>query len=184
MAECLLLSENEKRSVMPIRAGLGYDVHAFDDSAKSVKSIRLCGIDIKYDRKLKGHSDADVGLHALCDAIYGAISEGDIGLHFPPDNMDYKDMDSSAFLKHAITLLRAKKGHLINADITLICERPKIGSYHEKMVARLAQIMSVSTSQVNIKATTTEKLGFTGRKEGIAAQAIVSVYLPAGNKDE
>jgi 2-C-methyl-D-erythritol 4-phosphate cytidylyltransferase/2-C-methyl-D-erythritol 2,4-cyclodiphosphate synthase len=161
-----------------IRTGMGYDVHAFDDDVHPVEAIRLCGVDIKHDRKLKGHSDADVGLHALCDAIYGAIGAGDIGVHFPPSNDEYKDMDSSVFLEQAISLLRDKKGELINADITLVCEQPKIGEYREKMVKRIAQIMKVSELRINIKATTTEKLGFAGRKEGIAAQAVVNVSLP------
>ncbi|MCK5384690.1 MAG: 2-C-methyl-D-erythritol 4-phosphate cytidylyltransferase [Alphaproteobacteria bacterium] len=165
-----------------IRIGTGYDVHAFDDDAYGIKSIRLCGIDIDYDRKLKGHSDADVAIHALCDAIYGAIAQGDIGTHFPPDNPDYKDMDSAVFLEHAMSLLRSQNGKLVNADVTIICERPKISLSREKMVERVAQIMNVPTSRINIKATTTEQLGFAGRKEGIAAHAVVSVSLP--NDDE
>ncbi len=158
--------------------GTGFDVHAFDESSLDVKSVRLCGVDVAFDRKLKGHSDADVGLHALTDAILGAIGEGDIGLHFPPSNNDFKNMDSAVFLEHAVKLMHDKGGSLINADVTLICERPKIGEYREAMVERMAEIMGVSPSRVNIKATTTEKLGFTGRKEGIAAQAAVSVQLP------
>jgi len=174
MAECLL-STNLSTST---HVGMGYDVHAFDDNAHNVESIRLCGVDIDYDCKLKGHSDADVGIHALCDAIYGAIGQGDIGLHFPPSNVDYKDMDSAVFLEHAMSLLRAKSGKLVNADVTIICERPKIGTHRVEMVKRVAQIMNVQETRINIKATTTEKLGFAGRKEGIAAQAIATVSLP------
>ena len=166
-----------------IRTGLGYDVHAFDDEAKDITHTRLCGVDIPHNRKLKGHSDADVGLHALTDAILGAIGEGDIGLHFPPSNMDFKNMDSAIFLEHAMKLLRDKGGALINADITLICERPKIGAYRKQIIARLAEILDVSPKRINIKATTSEKLGFTGREEGIAAQAAVSVSLPSLDKD-
>lgn len=156
------------------RTGTGFDVHAFDDEA-TTKHIRLCGIDIPYDRKLKGHSDADVGLHALTDAILGAIGEGDIGLHFPPSDMTFKNMDSSIFLEHAMKNMRDKNAELVNADVTIICERPKIGDYREQLRARVAVILKVSIDRVNIKATTTEKLGFTGRSEGIAAQAAVSV---------
>ncbi|MGH1455455.1 MAG: bifunctional 2-C-methyl-D-erythritol 4-phosphate cytidylyltransferase/2-C-methyl-D-erythritol 2,4-cyclodiphosphate synthase [Alphaproteobacteria bacterium] len=162
--------------------GTGFDVHAFDENSLDVKSIRLCGVDVAFDRKLKGHSDADVGLHALTDAILGAVGVGDIGLHFPPSNNDFKNMDSAVFLEHAIKLMRDKGGSLINADVTLICERPKIGEYRDAMVKRMAEIMGTSPARVNIKATTTEKLGFTGRKEGIAAQAAVSVQMP--NKDD
>lgn len=158
------------------RSGLGFDVHAFDEEPRA-KTIRLCGVDIPFDRTLKGHSDADVGLHALTDAILGAIGEGDIGLHFPPSNMEFKNMDSAVFLIRAMDLLRQKNAVLVNADITLICERPKIGNYREEIQARVAKLLEIEPSRVNIKATTTEKLGFTGRKEGIAAQAIVSVKL-------
>ena len=174
MAEAILSTELSTE----IRSGLGYDVHAFDEAEQGVKSIRPCGVDIPYDRKLKGHSDADVGLHTLTDAILGAIGEGDIGLHFPPSNNDFKDMDSAIFLEHAMTLLRDKGGELVNADVTLICERPKVGPYREQIISRMAEILGVSEQRLNIKATTTEKLGFTGRKEGIAAQAIVSVRMP------
>lgn len=168
LAEAILSTQTEYRT------GMGFDVHAFDDEGGATH-IRLCGFDVPYDRKLKGHSDADVGLHALTDAILGAIGEGDIGLHFPPSNMDFKNMDSAIFLHHAMDLLRAKGCVLVNADITLICERPKIGDYREAIRARVAEILEICIDRVNIKATTTEKLGFTGRKEGIAAQAAVSV---------
>lgn len=164
-------------AMMP-RVGMGFDVHAFDENENDVKSVRLCGVDVAYDRKLKGHSDADVGLHALTDAILGAIGEGDIGLHFPPSNMDFKNMDSAVFLNHALKLMQDKGGVLVNADVTLICERPKIGAYRDEIVLRLADLLKISKERVNIKATTTEKLGFTGRKEGIAAQACVSIMMP------
>ncbi len=177
--EDLHMAEQLLSTKLITRTGQGFDVHAFDDSSCDISSIRLCGVDIDYNRKLKGHSDADVGLHALTDAILGAIGEGDIGLHFPPSNNDFKNMDSAIFLEHAMKLLRDKSGNLINADITLICEEPKIGKYREKIVKRVADILQVDDNQVNIKATTTEKLGFTGRKEGIAAQAIVNVTMPA-----
>lgn len=158
------------------RTGTGFDVHAFDEQ-EGIKSVRLCGIDVPHDRKLKGHSDADVGLHALTDAILGAIGEGDIGLHFPPSNMTYKNMDSAIFLKQAVDLTTQKGGRIVNVDITLICERPKLGEYRHAMRARVAGILEIEEDRVNIKATTTEKLGFTGRKEGIAAQATASICL-------
>ena len=160
-----------------IRTGSGYDVHAFDDDINKGGAVRLCGIDIPHERRLAGHSDADVGLHALTDAILGAIGEGDIGLHFPPSDMSFKDMDSAIFLRRAVELMQIKGGSLLNADITLICEAPKVGPHRDQMRARVAEILSISAERVNIKATTTEKLGFTGRCEGIAAQAAVSVLI-------
>jgi len=159
-----------------MRVGQGYDVHAFEDI--DTQAIRLCGVDIPHNKSLKGHSDADVALHALTDAILGAIGEGDIGVHFPPSNNDFKDMDSANFVRHAMKLMRDKGGRLVNTDITLICERPKISDYRDEILSRLAEIMAVSKMRINIKATTTEKLGFTGRSEGIAAQASVSISLP------
>jgi len=158
------------------RTGLGFDVHAFDPTSSG--PIRICGIDIEHKHALKGHSDADVGLHAITDAILGAIGEGDIGQHFPPSDNAFKDMDSAIFLKKANALLFEKHGAINNIDITLICERPKIGSHAPKMRQRVASILDLNESQINIKATTTEQLGFTGREEGIAAQAIVSLELP------
>ena len=185
VAEDLILAEHilSTKLSKEIRTGLGFDVHAFDNEQENISHVRLCGVDIAHNRKLKGHSDADVGLHALTDAILGAIGEGDIGVHFPPSNMDFKDMDSAIFLKHAMTLLREKEGTLINADITLICERPKIGAYREEIITRVAEILDVSIKRINIKATTSEKLGFIGREEGIAAQAVVSISMPSLNED-
>ncbi len=159
------------------RTGQGFDVHRFD--TVKAQSVRLCGIDIPHDKALKGHSDADVALHALTDAILGAIGEGDIGLHFPPSNNDFKNMDSAEFVKHALKLLHDKGGEVINTDITIICEAPKISPYRDEMVDKIVEITGISKTRINIKATTTEKLGFTGRGEGIAAQAIVNISLPA-----
>ncbi|MCL4677072.1 MAG: bifunctional 2-C-methyl-D-erythritol 4-phosphate cytidylyltransferase/2-C-methyl-D-erythritol 2,4-cyclodiphosphate synthase [Alphaproteobacteria bacterium] len=167
-------------SEIETRTGTGYDVHAFAETEDSPQSIRLCGVDIPFGRRLAGHSDADVGLHALTDAILGAIGGGDIGTHFPPSNPAFKGMDSAAFLKHASDLLKQKGGYLINADITMICEAPKIGPHRDAIVARIAEILAVPPDRINIKATTTEGLGFTGRREGIAAQAAVNVALPRG----
>jgi len=182
--EDLHMAEQLLSTKLVTRTGQGFDVHAFDNnSTDDVQNIKLCGVDIEYNRKLKGHSDADVGLHALTDAILGAIAEGDIGLHFPPSNNDFKNMDSAIFLEHAMKLLRDKGGKLINADITLICEEPKIGKYREKIIKRVANILGVNDNCINIKATTTEKLGFTGRKEGVAAQAIVSVTMRSDDNE-
>jgi len=156
------------------RVGSGFDVHAFEAG----RALVLCGITVPHERGLAGHSDADVGVHALCDAIYGALAEGDIGRHFPPSEAAWKDADSARFLRHAAERVRARGGMLANADVTLICERPKIGPHAAAMQARLAEIMGVEPGRVSVKATTTERLGFTGRGEGIAAQATATVLLP------
>ncbi len=157
------------------RVGTGFDVHVLETGRRLV----LCGIEIPHIQGLAGHSDADVGIHALCDAIYGALAEGDIGHHFPPSQAAWKDADSARFLGHAAERIAARRGLLANADITLICERPKIAPHTTAMVARLAAILAVDASRISVKATTTEKLGFTGRGEGIAAQAVATVLLPA-----
>ncbi|GAJ29174.1 2-C-methyl-D-erythritol 4-phosphate cytidylyltransferase [Acidomonas methanolica] len=160
---------------MPLpRTGLGYDVHAFEAG----RPLILCGITVPHDRGLAGHSDADVGIHTLCDAIYGALAEGDIGAHFPPSDNEWKDMDSARFLIHAGERIRARGGMLVNADVTLICERPKIRPHVEAMRARLAELLQVGIERISVKATTSERLGFTGREEGIAAAATATVLLP------
>ena len=156
------------------RVGTGFDVHVLEAG----RPLFLCGLKVPHDKGLAGHSDADVGIHALCDAIYGALAEGDIGRHFPPGDATWKDADSARFLVHAAERVAARGGRLINADVTLICERPKITPHAAAMIARLASLLGVATGCVSVKATTTEKLGFTGRGEGIAAQAVVSVLLP------
>ena len=160
------------------RTGTGFDVHAFDTEAIA-NSVRIGGIDIPHDYKLKGHSDADVALHTITDAILGAIGEGDIGLHFPPSDDQWKGKDSAFFLQAAVDMLEDKGGSIINIDLTVICEAPKIGKYRDQMSERIAQICGVDKTRVNVKGTTTEKLGFTGRGEGIAAQAAVNVKLNA-----
>ena len=142
------------------------------------RKLMLCGIEVPHDQGLAGHSDADVGIHALCDAIYGALGEGDIGRHFPPTEATWKDADSARFLRHAAGLIAARGGMLANADVTLICERPKITPHAPSMIARLAELLGVDASRISVKATTTEKLGFTGRGEGIAAQAAVCILVP------
>jgi 2-C-methyl-D-erythritol 4-phosphate cytidylyltransferase/2-C-methyl-D-erythritol 2,4-cyclodiphosphate synthase len=157
------------------RTGTGFDVHVLAEGRK----MTLCGIEVPHQMGLAGHSDADVGIHALCDAIYGALAEGDIGRHFPPTEDSWKDADSARFLRHAAGRIAARGGLLANADVTLICERPKISPYAEAMRARLAELLDVPVDRISVKATTTERLGFTGRCEGIAAQAAATVLLPA-----
>ena len=157
------------------RVGIGFDVHALEAG----RPLVLCGVTVPHDRGLAGHSDADVGIHALCDAIYGALADGDIGRHFPPSDGTWKNADSARFLAHAAGRIAARRGMLANADVTLICERPKIAPHAAAMTARLAAILAVEPSRISVKATTTERLGFTGRGEGIAAQAIATILLPA-----
>lgn len=158
-------------TAMDIRLGNGYDVHAFGPG----DHVWLCGIQIAHDAGLVGHSDADVGMHALTDAIYGALAEGDIGRHFPPSDPQWKGADSAIFLAHAADLARERGFSIGNADVTLICEAPKIGPHAQAMQARLAQIMGVEASRISVKATTSERLGFTGRREGIAAIATAAL---------
>jgi len=158
------------------RVGTGFDVHALEAG----RELILCGIKVPHDKGLVGHSDADVGIHALCDAIYGALAEGDIGRHFPPSEATWKDADSARFLAHAAERIAARGGMLGNADVTLICERPKITPHAPGMIARLAEILGVDPGRISVKATTTERLGFTGRMEGIAAQAVATVLVPSG----
>jgi 2-C-methyl-D-erythritol 4-phosphate cytidylyltransferase/2-C-methyl-D-erythritol 2,4-cyclodiphosphate synthase len=156
-----------------IRTGNGFDVHRFGPG----NQVMLCGIAVPHDHGLLGHSDADVGLHALTDAILGAIGAGDIGQHFSPSDPRWRGADSAQFLAHAGSLVGERGGRILSADITLICERPKVGPHRAAMVARVAAILGLDPSRVSVKATTTEGLGFTGRGEGIAAQATASVAL-------
>ena len=165
-AEAVL--KGRKMDVRPeIRMGNGYDVHAFCEG----DHVWLCGVKVPHSRGLLGHSDADVGMHALTDAIYGALALGDIGRHFPPSDPQWKGAASHIFLVHAIGMARAQGFDLANCDVTLVCERPKIGQHATAMQAELARIMGVEPSRVSVKATTSERLGFTGREEGIAALA-------------
>ncbi|MDB5660849.1 MAG: bifunctional 2-C-methyl-D-erythritol 4-phosphate cytidylyltransferase/2-C-methyl-D-erythritol [Cypionkella sp.] len=152
---------------MDLRVGNGFDVHGFCDG----DGVWLCGVKVPHSRALLGHSDADVGMHALSDAIYGALAEGDIGRHFPPSDPQWKGAESKIFLAHAMRLARAKGFALANCDVTLICERPKVGPHAETMREALAVIMEVAVERISVKATTSERLGFTGREEGIAAMA-------------
>ena len=152
---------------MDVRMGNGYDVHAFCEG----DHVWLCGVKVPHSKGLLGHSDADVGMHALTDAIYGALALGDIGRHFPPSDPQWKGAASHIFLAHAIGMARARGFGLANCDVTLVCESPKIGPHAVAMQAELARIMGVEPDRVSVKATTSERLGFTGREEGIAALA-------------
>ncbi|MFZ7089705.1 bifunctional 2-C-methyl-D-erythritol 4-phosphate cytidylyltransferase/2-C-methyl-D-erythritol 2,4-cyclodiphosphate synthase [Primorskyibacter sp. 2E233] len=160
-----------KGEAMDIRLGNGFDVHAFEDGDHVV----LCGVKVPHDHALKGHSDADVGMHAVTDAIYGALAQGDIGRHFPPSDPQWKGAESHIFLRHAADLARSKGFAIANVDCTLICERPKIGPHAEAMMQAMAAILDIAAERVSIKATTSERLGFTGREEGIAAIATATL---------
>jgi 2-C-methyl-D-erythritol 2,4-cyclodiphosphate synthase len=152
-----------------MRIGSGFDVHAFGEGDHLV----LGGVRIPFERGIVAHSDGDVAIHALCDAIFGALALGDIGRHFPPSDAQWRGADSRAFLRHCALLMDQHGWTLANADITIICERPRIGPHVDAMREALAADLGASMAQVSVKATTTEKLGFTGRGEGIAAQAVV-----------
>ena len=157
------------------RVGQGFDAHRWGPGS----SVWLCGVEIPHDQTLIGHSDADAGLHALTDAILGAMGDGDIGDHFPPTDPQWKGAASDRFLIHAVERLHARGGRLVNVDVTLICERPKVKPHRQAMRERLADILSLPLDAVSVKATTTEAMGFTGRGEGLAAQAIATIDLPA-----
>lgn len=174
-AEDLLIAQKLLAPAYETRTGFGYDVHAFEEG----HTVRLCGVDIPYTKKLKGHSDADAGLHALTDALLGTIGAGDIGTHFPPSDPQWKNKDSAVFLQKAIELVTQRGGRLINLDLTLICEEPKIGPHRPAMQSRLAALTGLTEDRIGLKATTSEKLGFLGRGEGVAAQAVASVKFPA-----
>ncbi len=165
--------DRARRLIAETRIGTGFDVHRFGAG----DHVWLCGVKVPHDRGLIGHSDADVGLHALTDAILGAIGAGDIGQHFPPADPQWKGAASGRFLSHAAGLLRERGGRLVHVDVTIVCERPKVGPHRDAMRAAIAEILAVDTDRVSIKATTTEGLGFAGRREGIAAQAAATVVL-------
>lgn len=158
-----------------IRVGQGFDAHRWGPGT----SVWLCGVEIPHDQTLIGHSDADAGLHALTDAILGAMGDGDIGDHFPPTDPQWKGASSDRFLIHAVERLAARGGRLVNVDVTLICERPKVKPHRQAMRERLAGLLSLPLDAVSVKATTTEAMGFTGRGEGLAAQALATLELPA-----
>ncbi len=164
------------------RTGAGFDVHRFD-KAGSAHEIMLGGVAVPHDCALIGHSDADAALHAITDALLGALAEGDIGDHFPPSDARHKDRPSSDFLTFAVDLAQQKQAQLTHIDLTIICEQPKIGPHRDKMRQKIAELCRLPVSAVAVKATTTEGLGFTGRGEGLAAQAMASVLMPAPNED-
>ena len=159
-----------------IRVGQGFDVHGFEPG----DAVMLCGVRIPHDRRLSGHSDADAPLHALTDAILGAIGEGDIGVHFPPSDPQWRGADSAVFLRHAGQLLAARGGLIANVDITIVAEAPKIAPHVAAMRERLSAILGIKHDRIGIKATTSEQLGFTGRREGLVAMATATVRLPWG----
>ena len=162
------------RPDMDIRCGNGYDVHRFGPG----DHLWLCGVQIPHTRSLQGHSDADVGMHAVTDAIYGALGKGDIGQHFPPSDPQWKGAASHIFLEHAVGLATSEGFGISNVDCTLVCETPKIGPHHDAMKAVMAAYMGLESARISVKATTSEKLGFTGREEGIAAIATVTLVKP------
>ncbi|MDV7338609.1 bifunctional 2-C-methyl-D-erythritol 4-phosphate cytidylyltransferase/2-C-methyl-D-erythritol 2,4-cyclodiphosphate synthase [Terasakiella sp. A23] len=171
--EDLFQGQRIVETMTEFRTGSGFDVHRFCEG----DHVTLCGVKVPHNEGLKGHSDADVALHALTDAIMGAIGAGDIGSHFPPSDAQWKGASSDRFLNKACDLVAEKGGILVNVDLTIICERPKIGPHRDAMRQKIAEIAGIEVDRVSVKGTTTEKLGFTGRGEGIAAQAVVSVKL-------
>lgn len=165
------------------RTGQGFDVHAFENTGTendANKHIRLFGADIPYSKKLKGHSDADVGLHALCDAIYGICGNGDIGVHFPPSKKEHRDQDSTEFLIHALDMLHECGGSLLHIDLTLIGEEPKMTPYRGEIIKKLSALTNLAAHQIGFKATTSEQLGFIGRKEGLACLTLATAYFEKG----
>ena len=172
MAEALIATQTRPTQT---RVGQGFDAHRWGPG----DTVWLCGVEIAHDRTLVGHSDADAGLHALTDAVLGAMGDGDIGDHFPPTDPKWKGAASDQFLIHALERMRARGGRVVNVDVTLICEQPKIKPHRLAMRERLAALLDVPLDAVSVKATTSEGLGFTGRQEGLAAQAVVSITLPA-----
>lgn len=172
-AEDFVEAERNMFETRTVRTGFGFDVHRFEAG----DSVTLCGVKIPHTARLAGHSDADVGMHALTDAILGTIAAGDIGDHFPPSDPQWKGAASDKFLHHAAALVAERGGRIEHVDVTLICERPKIGPHKPAMRAAIANILGIDPDRVSVKATTTEKLGFTGRGEGIAAQAVATVRV-------
>ena len=173
-ARCQIKFKQEKK-MRRIKTGIGYDVHRFCKDSSEDNYVTLCAEKIPYNKKLEGHSDADVAIHAIVDAILGALGEGDIGEHFPPSDNKYKNIPSSIFLEYCLELLNKNNATISNIDLTIICEEPNLKNYKSKMRYNISEILKIDLEDVNIKATTTEKLGFEGRGEGIAAQAIATI---------
>jgi 2-C-methyl-D-erythritol 4-phosphate cytidylyltransferase/2-C-methyl-D-erythritol 2,4-cyclodiphosphate synthase len=169
-----LLRLRAAQALGTVRVATGYDVHAFGPG----DAVVLCGVSIPHQKKLTGHSDADVGLHALTDALLGTIADGDIGVHFPPSDERWRGAPSELFLKDAAERLAARGGVIVHIDLTFICEAPRIGPYRDAMRVKLGEILGLALSQISVKATTNEGLGFIGRGEGIAAMATTTVRLP------
>lgn len=169
------LATSSSDCVREVRTGQGFDVHRFAPGT----AVWLCGVEIPHIARLEGHSDADAGLHALTDALLGAISAGDIGDHFPPADPQWKNAASHIFLAHAARLIADRGGRIVNVDVTILAEAPRIAPHRESMCLRIAAILAIDRSRVSVKATTTEELGFTGRREGIAAMAQATITLPA-----
>ena len=163
-------------AAMETRTAFGFDVHGFSAG----NAVMLGGIAIPHSQALAGHSDADVALHALTDAVLGTISAGDIGKHFPPSDPQWRGASSDRFLRHAVELVAARQGRIVHLDLTIVCEAPKVGPHRDAMARSIADIAGITADRVSVKATTTEGLGFTGRREGIAAQAVATVELPRG----
>lgn len=168
-------AEAQLASCRTTRVGMGYDVHRL----AADEELWLCGVQVPHDRGLAGHSDADVAIHAIVDAVLGALSEGDIGNHFPPSDPQWRGAASSRFLEYAANRVTERGGRMEHIDVTIICEAPKIGPHRDAMRQRISKILAISLERVSVKATTTERLGFAGRREGIAAQAVATISLPA-----
>jgi len=168
-------AERDAQSLTDIRTGIGYDIHAFDISGDHVW---LGGVKIPHERKLAGHSDADVALHALTDAILGALADGDIGVHFPPSDETWRGASSDRFLQFAVERVRARGGQVSHLDVAIVCEAPKVNPHRDAMRKRIAEIAGLSIDRVGVKATTNEKLGAIGKGEGIAAYATATIRLP------
>ena len=184
--EDLILLKQLLETNYETRVATGYDVHKFRpwDTSEKRHSIKICGVEIDHEFAIEAHSDGDVGIHALCDAIFGCLADGDIGTHFPPSNKKWKDANSETFLKYALKKVENADAKINFIDITIICEMPRIGPNREKMIMRLAKICNMQTQGISIKATTSERLGFTGRKEGLSAIATVTMSVAAMNNRE
>lgn len=168
-------AEAQLASCRTTRVGMGYDVHRL----AADEELWLCGVQVPHDRGLAGHSDADVAIHAIVDALLGALGEGDIGSHFPPSDPQWRGAASSRFLEYAANRVTERGGRMEHIDVTIICEAPKIGPHRDAMRQRISEILAIPLDRVSVKATTTERLGFAGRREGIAAQAVATISLPA-----
>ena len=183
-AERILAAQGERdltvAAALETRVGMGFDVHRFGPG----DHLMLGGVAVPHTQGVVSHSDGDVVLHAIVDAVLGAMAAGDIGTHFPPSDEAWRDADSARFVAHALKLLAERGGRLSHVDVTVICQRPRIGPHREAMMARLADVLGLGPARISLKATTTERLGFTGRGEGIAAQAVATVRLPAGGGDD